>query len=285
MKNKILLISDHYRKYGLLVTLSVIINTLMRRIGLLDQVHLTKQKIILDGNELFGNIVAHGYFSGMSLPKEVWWTENDRFIKLLGFYEEHVIKKLAELGKQYKHFIDIGGADGYFAVGVLHGKLFERCTCFEISPKGREVIYKNAKLNNVLQKITIEQEGNRETIKSIVSTHGPSVVLCDIEGAEFDLFDECLLNTLSDSTIIIELHDDVMSCASNARSDLIMRAKEKFDVTYLPRQTPNMNNIPEITNWSDIKRYLALDECRPRKMDWLLLSPRINPNGRQVESR
>lgn len=274
MLRKILSIKSYYRKYGFRVTISTLANILLRWLGFLDQIHLTKRKIIVDGDELFGSKVAYGIFSGMVLPKDIWWTENDRFVKLAGEYEAHVADKLAILAKKYKHFIDIGAADGYFAVGLLQAKLFETCTCFEISMKGREVIASNAKLNGVSDQIEILQEGNCETIKAVISKFGPSAVLCDIEGAEFDLFDETLLQALSDSTVIMELHDDVIDYYKDSRDGLIRRARSTFDITFLMRHNPRVNELLELETWSDIKRLLAFDECRPRRMNWLLLTPK-----------
>ncbi len=108
----------------------------------------------------------------------------------------------------------------------------------------------------------------------MISKFGPSAVLCDIEGAEFDLFDETLLQILSDSTVIMELHDDVIDCYKDSRDGLIRRSRSMFDVSFLKRHNPRVNELLELESWSDINRLLAFDECRPRRMNWLLLTPK-----------
>ena len=114
--------------------------------------------------------------------------------KLLGFYEEEVQNIIANYSRKGRNtFCDIGGADGYFAVGVLVADMFDRCIVYEASEIGRKQLKINSELNNVEQKITIRGEVNRHELVKLLDEGldlSDLVILCDIEGAEFDIFDD-----------------------------------------------------------------------------------------------
>lgn len=85
--------------------------------------------------------VGYGIFKGMKLNKTVWWSKNDQVTQLLGSYEEHIQQKLKYFAhKGPKAFVDIGAADGYFAVGAIVSGIFERVYAFEIAHSGRDKI-------------------------------------------------------------------------------------------------------------------------------------------------
>ena len=213
----------------------------------------------------------------MYLSKNIWWGEFDRLSKYFGQYEENVLNEIVENSKKYKNFIDLGAGDGYYAVGVLKGKLFEKATCFEISEKGKKVIAENAHLNKVEKNLTIKGEANFKEIKSIISKEGPSLILCDIEGNEFSLFNKKLLKVLKDSLIIIELHDDCSEHLgrdfSNLSDKLIENSKDLFKVRFIERKSPKVNDFNELEDWTDDARLLGFSEERPKRMRWLILSP------------
>ena len=69
--------------------------------------------------------IAYGPFKGMKLFENVWWSKNDRITQTLGIYEEHVVDKIISFSKEgSKRFIDIGAADGYFAIGMAFSKIY-----------------------------------------------------------------------------------------------------------------------------------------------------------------
>ena len=98
-----------------------------------------------------------------------------------------------------------------------------------------------------------------------------SCILCDIEGAEFTLFDDLLLKTLQGCSIIIEVHDDGELSEIDEHDKLVDRAKNYFDVTQINRLSPAVNEFSELASWHDDKRLLAFSEGRAKRMKWLLL--------------
>lgn len=270
----LLRIREILETYGLQYLLSIIASVFIRKLGLYDRLQLTKEKIRMDADNLFEKKVAYGPFKGMLLSDEVWWGKYDLLSKYLGQYEEHVMDEVLSLSKSFDHFIDIGAADGYYAIGVLKGNLFSSSTCFEISPKGQHVINSNADLNGVSGQLSVFGEANVNDISREIKRKGPSLVLCDIEGAEFDLFSLEMLEVLKDCAVIIELHDSFLPQFLERRKQLISNAEKFFDVHYLVRANPNVNNYKELESWNDDERMLAFSEGRPVRMDWVCFLPK-----------
>ncbi|WP_115720229.1 hypothetical protein [Gallaecimonas mangrovi] len=272
--SKIVNVSKYIKKFGLRWTTSMIINRILRKLGILSDIGLIKEEIFLDSLSTLKGEVALGPFKGMKISEKSWWGKDDILNKLLGQYEIHILEKIIELSRKYDHFIDIGAADGYYPVGLLVSKHFKECSCFEISEKGRSVIYENGKINKISDKLEIHKEANAQSIREILNRKGPSLILCDIEGAEFSLFDEALLSSISNSEIIIELHDWLFNDEDRPIDNLILRAKKFFTVEYLIRKSPEIYYCEYFNDWSDNKRMLAFSETRPKKMDWILLTPK-----------
>jgi hypothetical protein len=268
--NRILEIKN---KYGTKYLLSLIVSFALRKLKLFDAVQLHKERISCDAKNLFGNQVAYGIFKGMKFSNNVWWGKYDVLAKYLGQYEAHVLNKLEELSSHHDHFIDIGAADGYYAVGLLHAELYKSATCFEISPKGRTVIAENAELNNLGNRVIINGEANIKSLKKEIETYKSCVLLCDIEGAEFDLFSKECMSAIRQCTIIIELHDEFIFGDKNRRKRLINDAKEFFNISFIKRSNPKVNEFEEISHWNDDIRQLAFSEWRPSRMHWILLTP------------
>ena len=133
-----------------------VISILLNKIGIKsDAINRRKSEISNHFDKIFESTVIYGPFKGLKLSKDTWWGSTDRASMLFGFYEKEVLESLQNIPKHYKTFIDLGAADGYYAVGVLVNNLFESSICYESSLKGRETISRNAKINNVENKIEI----------------------------------------------------------------------------------------------------------------------------------
>lgn len=272
MKN-LNVIFEQKKRYGLKYAISIIANFFLDKMGLYNALQLHKEKIYYDANALFRNQVAYGLFKGMKISNNVWWGKYDALSKYLGQYEPHILCKLKDLSKTYDHFVDIGAADGYYAIGLLHSSLYKTAACFEISARGRQVINENAALNGLQANIKVLGEATYQNLKEEIDIAGPSVVLCDIEGAEYDLFSKGLLDVLHHCHVIIELHDDFLFVHKNRRKQLIDEAKKYFEISFIGRTDPKSNQFEELRHWSDDLRQLAFSEGRPSRMEWLLLTP------------
>jgi len=234
----------------------------------------SKTRVLKHLRCLYGETVEYGPFKGMKLGSKVWWSQYDVITKLLGVYEEHIVE---QLGCFYSTstvpFVDIGAADGYFAVGVAKLDWAEKVFAFEISPVARSILEGNAISNSCANKIDIQSEATLDNIADIIHTYPGVFVLVDIEGAEYDLFNHDLLKLLKHSTIIIELHPRKIKDGWLKQTKLLEEAAQFFKTEILVRESYSPNIFKELSEFSDDDRLLALSEGRKASAQWLLLRP------------
>ena len=228
-------------------------------------------KIILE----HGYQVAYGAFKGMKLSKNIYWAKNDLITQILGVYEKHVLKKIIEFSKKGNYpFIDIGAADGYFAIGMAFSETFKKIYAFEIDEGGRKSLNKNIENNLCKDKVVVDIEANFETLKEIVDKNKSAVILIDIEGSEFDLLDNKLLKLLSNCYIVCELHPALSANGFEKQNMLINNAKAFFDVSIIQRESYCPNKFFELNEFTDEERLIAFGEGRENNMNWLILEPK-----------
>ncbi|MEL0080331.1 MAG: hypothetical protein VW774_12845 [Rhodospirillales bacterium] len=225
--------------------------------------------------ELFEKLqgqIAHGAFAGMALDSEPTWGRSDLGSMLLGCYELEVIEALHdEEFKTKTHFVDIGAADGYYAVGCLRNGRFKTADCFEVTSAGRKTIARNAKLNQVDNRLRVFGVADK-TLPSLLrdTNWSNTILLCDIEGGEFDLFDDNCLSELKGAMILIEIHNWVENFWDQY-SALLQRASRHFSIRFIERSSFPQHKMPELQGMSDDNRLLLLSEGRPNVMRFIQL--------------
>jgi len=225
--------------------------------------------------ELFARLhgqVAHGAFAGMKLDSAPAWGRSDLGAMLLGCYELEIIEELhGEEFNSRSHFVDIGAADGYYAVGCLRNGRFKTADCFEVTSAGRETIARNAKVNKVDDKLRIFGVADQTLPKLLGDTNwSDTIVLCDIEGGEFDLFNDTFLRELKGAMILIEIHNWVEDFWERY-SKFLQCASSHYSIRFIERSSFPKHKIPELHGLSDDNRLLMLSEGRPNVMRFIQL--------------
>ena len=232
-----------------------------------------KRKVRKKLLEFYGHKVSFGRMTGTILPSRQIWGGSDLSSKILGTYEASITEKLVELASLSNGvFIDIGSADGYYSIGMLHSKTYEKCLSFEISEQSRNLQLELAKLNRVEDNITILNEANIESLSQFQKELEGAIILIDIEGEEYELLTDQMLKTLRNSHIIIELHPHL----AEGQSDLFNRVTKYFKCKFIPRAPIDLEILNNFPDFSDDERLLTLSEGRNYGTQWILLEPLQN---------
>jgi hypothetical protein len=254
---------------------SWLIFKLKASIGWEDQIQQRRLLISKQLDERFGSQVRYGPFRGLKLSKAIWWGTTDRAGMLLGIYEQEVLSALASVPARYRRsFIELGAADGYYAIGVLVNDLFERSYCFEVSIRGQKAIAANAALNGVSSRVQIngiaEADFHTALPEPAISN---SVLLIDIEGVEFDILTAQTFERFANSVIIVELHDHFFADGQQRLDRLRGLCANLFRIEELTTTARDLSPFPELKQFSDTDRWLICSEGRRAMPHWYILTP------------
>ena len=158
--------------------------------------------LALNVAERFDYSVQSGIFKGLKYPRSAVLSRHATPM-LIGQYERQIYPALTAASAKTSLVIDIGHAEGYFAVGfALRGK---RVVAFDVDPHERRLCRQMAKLNGVTDHISFRRWCSPETLHSLTRRE-PALIISDIDGGEIDLFQPELIRSLSHCDLVIELH-------------------------------------------------------------------------------
>ena len=227
--------------------------------------------------EEFGGVVRYGPMKGLKLPGGLYWSSGDGAPMLLGIYEREVLEQLQRIAAMRHTLVNLGAADGYYGVGLVKNGMFEHSYCFELMPKGRAAIKELATANGLEKRVHVYGAADAFLSRVLGSEGvklGDVVILCDIEGAEFEIFTDNALAALKGTIIIIELHDFLREDGREQLLALKERASVWFDLTEILMGGRDFSAFPECRRFSDSDRWLMASEGRGELMTWLRLDPK-----------
>jgi len=261
--------------HGFFSTLKITYNYLKFRLS--QDFYIERKRLEISKKVLliFNSKVSYGPFKGLKLDSETWWGTGSKASMILGLYEQEILLSITSCPSKYKYFINIGAANGYYAIGLVKNNFFAKSYCFELSEIGRVVIKKNAKLNNVESRLSIFGKANKNFyLKIPLDQLTKSVILIDVEGFEFELFSYDNLKALSQSIIYIEIHDFFYKNGVARLSNLKKMLKNFFYLQEFTTTSRDLSVFPELNNFTDNERWLLCSEGRPMLMRWIKLTPR-----------
>ncbi len=158
-------------------------------------------------NYLFADLkVQNGVFEGMEYPS-LDFKADLLYPKLVGSYEEELhaqIEKLCEI--EYAEIINIGCAEGYYAVGMAMKMPNTKVYAYDTSELEQNLCREMARLNGVEDRVIIGGEITPEDLGKR-KFEGRTLIVCDCEGAEKFLFTRQNIDNLSGCDFLIEMHD------------------------------------------------------------------------------
>ena len=148
--------------------------------------------------------------------------------KILGIYENEIYPTLLNFLSNSDLFVNIGAAEGYYAVGSAIKYPNLNIIAFEMDKTGRQYISNLKKRNNV-DNVEIRKKFTDVDFFGIQkSAYNRITYLIDIEGEEINIFSK-YHNHFNNSYFIIELHDRV----SNKIESYLKRFYSNTHNTYI----------------------------------------------------
>lgn len=150
--------------------------------------------------------VRHGPFKGLQYGDLQSWSSL-LIPKLLGSYENELHPWFETVAnKEYAIVVDIGCAEGYYAVGLARVLPYAQVYAYDIQSTARSSCKQMARLNGVADRVTVGAFCDPDTLRSLDLSSG-ALVISDCEGYEAELFNHEMVAHLVNADLIIECHD------------------------------------------------------------------------------
>ena len=202
-----------------------------------------------------GTTVKYGPFAGAIYPRESALSRHS-IPKLLGTYEEelHDIIKILE-HRKYDLVIDIGSAEGYYAVGLAR-LLRIKVLAFDPEPVERTFCERAARLNGVSKLVDMRELFLPSDIRTFRERR--VLCICDCEGFEEELFNAITIPDVAKWDLLIELHGS---------------ATEKLVNLNWPHRTSTRSSGPRCKSYQELEglgdQQKLLSEYRGGSQTWL----------------
>ncbi len=217
-----------------------------------------------------------GPFSGMRLIHNDGDRAQVHIPKLLGIYERELNLFIEEAcALQVPLIVDVGAAEGYYAVGMALRNPKARIIAFETEAKERALLAEMVRLNDVGDRVEIHGRCEPEDLERALTNTPRLLVICDVEGYEAVLLDPTAVPSLRRASILVELHEFV-------ERGITEKIRERFvathNITHTWQQNRTIADFPFkdfYTEWLPESYFRwAVGESRPERMSWFWMEPK-----------
>jgi hypothetical protein len=217
--------------------------------------------------------VSGGPFAGMTYPERAVERADqlNGASKLIGSYElelEEIVRRV-EPGA-YRHVINIGCAEGYYAVGLALRLPDAHVHAFDSDEAARSLCREAALANGVADRVSVGAECAVDELRSLPVAG--ALIVCDCEGCEGELLEPALVPGLAESDILVELHDWFVDGVSERVTE---RFRSTHDVTRIRPRDRDPDAFPAVAQLDAELRPLAVSEFKPREgIEWAWMTRR-----------
>jgi hypothetical protein len=209
--------------------------------------------------------VLDGPSRGLRYSRMSGGVVNDLGAKLAGTYESCLHEVLeAAIAAEPALVINIGSAEGYYAVGLALRLPAAQVVAVDTSDVARVLCRRLARGNRVDQRVTVLPSLSN----SIPPHQGRPLFIFDCEGAERELLDPVAIPALEGANILAEMHEFV-------DPRMVPICADRFRATHLVQiidEIPPDASVAALRHLSEPDRAALLDEQRPGPMRWLWMT-------------
>jgi len=215
-----------------------------------------------------GLTILQGPFQGMAYVGAA--TEGALLPRLIGTYEQELHPAIAAFVAEAPDcVIDVGCAEGYYAVGLARLMPGVEVHARDTDPKALAACQDLAQRNGVADRVKVGGLFTPDDFQAFADRR--CLVICDIEGAEDDLLRPDVAPALAGMSLIVESHEVY-------RQGLTARLIERFEPTHhVERLDMGPRTLP-LPPWFDrknhLERLLAVWEWRAGPTPWLVMRPK-----------
>jgi hypothetical protein len=211
--------------------------------------------------------VQSGPFAGMVLPTETSWGGGDIGAKILGFYEAELHAHIERaIERQPDVVVNVGCAEGYYAIGLARRLPNARVHAFDISPEAQTVCGAAAAQNGVAERVTVGGRCDPANLVELARTGKRVLILMDCEGGETQLLGQETVRQLANCDLLIECHDFIDRTITPTLAGLLSGAHE---VEVIREGARDPAASPLLQRLGSFDRWLTVCEFRPEVMSWL----------------
>jgi len=218
-------------------------------------------------------VVKHGPFAGLRYPS-VRALGSSMFPKFLGSYERELHAWIeAACAEPYATIVNVGCAEGYYAVGLARRLRQAVVYAFDTNPDAQRFCRQMAELNQVADRVRVGATCDASTLVSLPL--GPRcLVLSDCEGFERQLFTPETVERLAKHDFLIEAHDfidpyvtpSLRAAFASTHAVTIISSLDDFAKL-------DVYDYEELRSFDRAQRRVLLGEYRP-PMTWWFATPR-----------
>lgn len=235
---------------------------------------LSKWRCVLIQNTILkhqGVVVGEGIFRGLEFIENS--AEGCHTPKLLGCYEQPLQPYVEELlaGRSYEVVVNVGCAEGYYAVGLALKQPQTRIHAYDIDANARATCEALAVKNGVRDRLTIGEYFSVQDFDRYRDRK--ALVVCDIEGAEDELLRPDESTALVAMDLIVEAHECIKPGIERL---LIERFSKTHDITVV--RDNGQRELSQAPDWfynlAHLDQLLATWEWRSGPTPWLVMKAR-----------
>ena len=209
--------------------------------------------------------VAAGPFAGMRYI--VSSTGSALAPKLLGTYEAElhdVVKDM--LRRNSDLLVDVGAAEGYYAVGFARRASGMTVIAFEQEATGRRLLAKLAAANDVSGRVAIHGRCEPKDLQRVLKRD--ALLITDVEGYERVLIDPAAVPALRQVTILTEVH----AAGPELGDELCARLRDSHEPAWIRPIARPISTSSRYAAGRGFERYL---QC-PSPFYWLYFKPKTS---------
>ena len=232
--------------------------------------------VFIKSNILKEPIVRNGIFKGMKYP-DFKAAGSTIYPKFMGSYENElnpIFNKICK--KKYDVIIDVGSAEGYYAIGMA--RLFTNTLvyAFDTDEYARNLCKQIAQMNYVDDRVIIKDKLDANELNEFDFNNRNVLIICDCEGYEKQLFNSENCKNLKNCDLLIETHDLFDLSISSYLINLFKNTHQNPIIisSIDDNKKVQIYQFPETENLDLITKKIIFAEERKAIMEWLYIEKR-----------